>query len=254
MKPSKFLFVSVVSVLIVIIGYSGYRVWSINNIYAQEAQMHERLIQYRPIPQSGYDRSVPDGGVINQGILELQAKYPDVVGWLTIPNTSIDYPFAQSHDNEYYLHLDLDKNNSSAGTLFIDFRNNSDFNDFNTLIFGHSMRNGSMFGTLENFSNGDFFNFNASGTVLTANEVYEIEFMAFAVINPDDATIYNPIFMTDADKLEFLSYIRDAARHYRDIDATINDNFVTLSTCNYEFNNARMVLVGRIASTTKAHG
>ena len=254
----KVLFLSIVLVLLAVIGYSSYQLLDINRSTAQEAELHNQLMQYRPAPQflisvspldEFSDESYTEADLVlrvNQSIVDLQASHPDAVGWLTIPNTRVDYPFVQGVDNKQYLHLDLNQNQSAAGTIFMDFRNNSDFSDFNTIIYGHHMRSGSMFAALQEFDKQAFFEANRTGTIFLANATYEIEFFAFAVIQPNDAMIYNPAITTDTDRIAFLDYINTTARHWRDIGATENDRIVTLSTCNYEFNNARMVLVGRL--------
>lgn len=258
-KLKKALFLSIVLVLFSVIGYSGYRLWGIHSSNAQEAQMHNALMQYHPLLHSAV--SVEDAAdnsvgflsdtvsapqVINQGVVELQAEFPSVVGWLMIPNTGIDYPFVQGPDNAHYLHLDLNQNQSAAGTIFMDYRNSRDFNDFNTIIYGHHMRSGSMFGTMQHFNNQNFFEANRTGTIFLSDATYEIEFIAFAVIKPNDAVIFDPEIAEDAERTEFLEHVRSTARYYREVEVTENDRIVTLSTCNYEFDNARMVLVGRI--------
>ena len=242
--------------LFVIIGYSAYQLWGINRNYAQEAEMHSRVQQYSPMLQVSAssasnapdDKSDDELVIANQSIIDLQAKYPDVVGWLTIPNTQIDHPFAQSNDSDHYLHTDLDQNWSQAGTIFMDYRNSKNFSDFNTIIFGHNMRNGSMFGTMQNFGDKSFFDSNATGTIFLANKTYEIEIMAFVVVRPDDAVIYNPNILTESDRAAFLDYVKNTARHYRDVGVTSKGRIITLSTCSYEFNDARMVVIGRILS------
>jgi len=108
------------------------------------------------------------------------------------------------------------------------------------------MRNGSMFGTLQQFNSQSFFDDNRTGTIFLAGATYEIEFIAFAVIQPNDAVIYNPNITTEAGKNAFLDHVRSVARYERDVGVTVNDRFITLSTCNYEFHNARMVLIGRL--------
>ncbi|MCL2562612.1 MAG: class B sortase [Oscillospiraceae bacterium] len=240
--------------LLGVIGYSGYRLQDINQNTAQEAELHRWLMQFHPMLQaSPSDEPAPallaeraPVPQVNQSILDLQAEFPDAVGWLTIPNTEVDYPFVQGTDNDYYLRRDLHQQRASAGTVFMDYRNNSGFSDFHTLIYGHHMRSGSMFAALQKFDDQAFFEANPTGTIFLTNATYEIEFMAFAVIRPNDAMIYDPLITTAEDKIAFLGYVRDIARHYRDIGTAENDRIVTLSTCNYEFNNARMVLIGRI--------
>jgi len=267
-EMKKVLFLSLVFVLLAVIGYSGYQLWEIERSTAQEAEVHRWLMQYRPVAQppratAGADGEVsaelsgessgaaapeaaPAPQIVNQSIVDLQAGLPDVVGWLTVPNTRVDYPFAQGVGNDTYLHLDLNQRWSAAGTIFMDFRNSRDLSDFNTIIYGHHMRNGSMFGTLQQFSNRAFFEANRTGTIFLAHATYEIEFMAFVVLRANDGLIFNPLLSEEADRVAFLDHVEGGARYFRDVGATADDRLVTLSTCNYEFHNARMVLIGRI--------
>jgi len=257
----KTLFLSIVLVLVAVIGYSTYQLVSINQSTAQEADLHNRLIQYRmATPQQHTSISqMADVAVeselnidphstpfVDQSILNLQASFPNVVGWIDVPNTRIYYPFVQGFDNDHYLYYDLEQSRSAAGTIFMDYRNSDEFTDFNTIIHGHHMRSGSMFATLQQFNNQAFFDNNDSATISLLNATYQIEFMAFAVIQPDDMIIYNPMITSGADKTEFLDHVRSISRYYRDIGVTENDRIVTLSTCNYEFTDARMVLIGRL--------
>ena len=258
--------------LVAVIGYSGNQLWEIHQNNVQEAEIHNRLLQYRPTQQTVPSADTPidgstdrlaDGSTdepthdaeantefaphVNQSIVDLQEAISDVVGWLTVPNTQIDYPFAQGIDNSTYLHMDLDQRWSAAGTIFLDYRNSREFTDFNTILYGHHMRNGSMFGTLQQFNERAFFEANSTGTLFLADKTYEIEFIAFAVIQPDDAVVYNHTSTTEEGRVAFLEHIKTTARYYRDIDVTEHDQIITLSTCNYEFHNARMVLIGRLA-------
>ena len=258
---TNILFVAAAFILIGAIGYSVYRLWDINTGYAQEAAMHSRLLSYRPtlMPTAVKAADIPTGidaeapaapaaPVVNQGVVDLQAKYQDVVGWLTVPGTAIDHPFAQGKDNDHYLHHNLDGDMTPTGTIFLDYRNHKDLSDFYNIIFGHNMRNGSMFGTLQQFNDPDFFDSHDTYTLFLAEGTYTVEIMAFSVIYPNDAVIYNPYVTTEAERLVFLGYVKNTARHYRDIKATPDQQFITLSTCNYEFNNGRMVLVGRLTA------
>ena len=277
MKIKHILFSVIVCALLVVIGYSSLQLWDIRQNNIQEAELHNRLIQYRPetmpltpetMPSTHAERTpepdpksnpdsdpevlsesapTPSAPSVNQSIVDLQTARPGAVGWLTIPNTRIDYPFAQGEDNDTFLHMDLDQRWSAAGTIFMDFRNSQDFSDFNTILFGHNMRNGSMFGTLQQFNNRTFFEANRIGTIFLADKTYEITFIAFAVIAPNDEVVYNPLIETSA--AAFLDHVRHIARYYRDVDITKDDRFVTLSTCNYEFDDARMVLIGKLTKT-----
>lgn len=86
----------------------------------------------------------------------LKAANPDVIAWIEIPGTVIDYPVMQSDIADYYLHVNFEKKKYSAGSIFMETLNHSDFSDKNTIIYGHNMKNGSMFSCLKNYLNEDF--------------------------------------------------------------------------------------------------
>jgi len=211
--------------------YSGYRLWLIQADYKQESQLHDAVMEYKP----------QEDDSANQSVIGLRAKYPDAAGWLTVPGTNIDYPFVQSKDNDYYLRRDLDGRYAFAGTLFMDCRCAPDFTAQNTIIYGHHMKNGSMFGGLKAFADKDFFDENRGGTIFLPYTTLSLEFFAYLVIPSGDGTIYSP-----APGEEYLDYVKQNARNYRDIGLTGEDRVVTLSTCAYEFDDARMVLLAKM--------
>ena len=211
--------------------YSGYRVWNIQRDYRAEAEMHGAVMEYKP----------RDNEIVNQSVIDLQAKYPDVVGWLSIPGTNIDYPFVWYEDNDYYLRRDLNGDYAQAGTLFMDFRNEPDFSSQNTIIYGHNMKNGSMFGTLKAFSDRDFFGANMQGTIFLPRETLTLEFFAYLVVNHMDQKIYS-MELSES----YLDYVKKNARQYRDISLAADDRILTLSTCSDESNNARIVALAVI--------
>jgi len=211
--------------------YSGYQLWLIQIDYKGEADLHSAVLEYKP-------QNDDEPG--NQSVIDLLAKYPDTIGWLTIPNTSIDYPFVQSNDNDYYLRRDINSSYALAGTLFLDYRCEKDFTSRNTIIYGHHMKNGSMFGTLKAFADKVFFDENRHGTIYLPHETLTLEFFAFLMIDPaTESEIYNPM-PSDV----HLDYLQQNARHYRDIGLAEGDRIVTLSTCAYEFDGARYVVLG----------
>ena len=230
----KFVFRLLALLLAALMCYSAYRLWDINRDYRAEADMHRMVLDYKPPPQE-------DQSVVNQSVIDLQAKYPDVAGWLTVPGTEIDYPFVWYEDNDFYLRRDLNGDYALAGTLFMDFRCARDFTAQNTIIYGHHMRNGSMFGTLKHFADRAFFDERRSGTIFLPEATLRLEFFAFLVVDHADEEIYS-VWRNDS----YLDYVRRQARQYREIGLTDEDKIVTLSTCAYEFDNARMVLLARV--------
>jgi len=232
-KSGSQAFYSLLALLLMTLAvYSGYRVWNIQQGYAAEADMRSAVVAYKPQRNE----------TVNQSVIDLQAKYPDAVGWLTVPGTKIDYPFVQSKDNDTYLRRDLNGKYAAAGTLFMDCRCAPDFNSQNTIIYGHHMKNGSMFGTLKAFADKEFFAKNSSGSIFLPHENLKLEFFAYLVVKATDKEIYSAELSGN-----YLKYVKQKARQYRDIIFTSNDRIVTLSTCAYEFDGARMVLLARIS-------
>ena len=239
--------------------------------YAREKAVHEELLIYKPeLPEEtapagptapdGMEPSEPteprqtdpagspDPGVepepevVNESVLRLQADYPNALGWVTVPGTGVDYPFTQAKDNKYYLRRALDGTYLYAGVPFLDYRCEPDFSSSNTVIYGHNLRNGTMFGSLEKFRQKAFFEENREIYVFLPHETLRAEIFACLVISPQKGEyLYHSVLNGD-----FVGKIRADARQFRDLPARENERFVTLSTCGYEFSGARIVIVGRI--------
>lgn len=224
----------VILILVTIIIGSGIQLWNIYQKYTQEENVHHEVMKYKPT-----------GGVDNNAspnsLGKLKELNPDTVGWITIPNTKIDYPFVKGTDNSFYLSHDIYKQYASAGTLFMDSRCDQDFSNFNSILYGHHMRNGSMFGELEKFSDKIFFDSNQTGTMVCGYESYTLYFFAYLIIRSDDSLIYSV-----GKNKSYFDYIKATAKQYRNIKLSENDRIVTLSTCAYEFDNARMVLLAKL--------
>jgi len=238
-------YIAIIFLIGAIIG-SGYSALKIQNNYHAEETARIEATPYRPVMPEAVTVSETNEKepFVNQGILDLQAQYPDAIGWIAIPFTGVDHPFVQAEDNNFYLRRDMDGNHSMAGTLFMDCQNSGDFSDFNTIIYGHHMKNGTMFAPLNRFGEREFFDTNTNGMIFLADKTINMEFFAYMVIQADDLTVYeNPLEKTDRNA--YLQYIRENARHYRDTGIGAGDRIITLSTCAYEFKDARMLLIGR---------
>ena len=221
---------------IVIIAYSGYQLWKINTDYAKEAEIHKLVLEYKP-EQS----NIISEEIVNQNVIDLRKKYPDLVGWVTIPNTKIDYPFLQYKDNDYYLRRDINGVYGLSGTIFMDYRCEKDFTSQNNIIYGHHMKNESMFGSLNLFNDSQFFNENMKGIIYLPNDTLMLEIFAYMVVSPNNKEIYNPV-LSDT----YFEYVKKNARYYRDMELTNSTQIVTFSTCSYEFDDARMVILAKI--------
>ena len=102
----------------------------------------------------------------------------DVVGWIYSDDTPINYPVVQADDNQYYLHRLIDHSEDFAGSIFMDYRNTRNFYDLNTILYGHNMKNQSMFSTLQAYNDQDYFDTHPILYLLTPKQAYKIELIA----------------------------------------------------------------------------
>lgn len=113
---------------------------------------------------------------LTEQVRQLSAEHSDAVGWLYIPGTNMNYPILQAEDNQYYSHRAADGSYLYAGSLFMDYRNSTDFSDFNSVVYGHNMQNGSMFADIPNYENEEYFMNHSYGWLTTEDDVRLIDF------------------------------------------------------------------------------
>lgn len=172
---------------------------------------------------------------------ELQETYPDAIGWIYIPDTSINYPIMQGEDNDFYLTHGTDGRSLKCGCIELDFRCENRFqNNFN-ILYGHNMKNGSMFANVCRFKEKSYYDSHPYGWVYTSDAVYRLDFFSVAVTDWHDE-IYNGFRSLD----EWTPHLKEISRFYEEVELTEQDRLVLLSTCSYEFDNARTVLTGRL--------
>lgn len=163
----------------------------------------------------------------------LQSVNTDVIGWIYVEALDdVSYPIVKGTDNSTYLHMTYEKNYNFAGTIFIDYENSSDFNDCNTLIYGHNMKNGSMFGQLKEFSKDpETYKKSKYFWIFTPEKSYRYEIIAAYVTSVDSDTY--TLFKGPGE--EFQEYLNKITG-YSEIQTTpgtmtVKDKIITLSTC-----------------------
>ena len=174
-------------------------------------------------------------------VRQLSAEHSNFVAWLYIPDTNIDYPIMQSGDNEYYTRRAVDGSYLYAGSLFMDYRCSSDFSDFNSVIYGHNMGNGTMFADIPNYENEEYFMNHSYGWLTTENDVRLIDF--FAVARTSDTS---GLYLAAPNFNEWDNQLRNCASIYKEIEVTESDHLLMLSTCTSAEGNSRTILVGKI--------
>ena len=165
--------------------------------------------------------------------------------WMILDGTVIDYPVMQSTDNDYFLRRLPDGSSHRNGSLFIDYRNNPDFSDRNTLIYGHDMRSGDMFGVFRQYRNQDFFDQHNVFYIFTPERDFALILIAGYVL--DSAVETPPLSFEDDDA--FLAHIENIRRRsvFRsDVEVSAEDRIVSLCTCDASHRNNRLIIVGKL--------
>lgn len=182
----------------------------------------------------------------------------DVIGWIYIEDTNISFPILQGKTNAQYLFQSYKKEYLTAGSIFIDYRCGSDFNDKNTVIYGHNMHNGSMFGSLKKYKNGEYKNEHPYIYILmpdnTCNKYEVIAFYQAAV----DGSVYRLPLGADCEEKDFdnLAETIRSTNQYSDMkEMEYEDRFITLSTCTQDSReDIRVAITAKLVETGKQRG
>lgn len=234
-RKSDVVFKIIIIILICIIGVSLYKVSTILWEY------HQGSKQYDQVKEVANTENSTD----NIEWKSLMTKYKNVKAWLYSKNTVINYPVVQGKDNSYYLHHMVNGKTNWKGTLFIDYRCKKPFQDHLTIIYGHHMNDGSMFRSLVNYRKHDYYVKHPKMLLITPDAKYDIEVFAVVTI-PSDSDKYKFSFSGDADKQAYLNWIRKKSELNTKVKVSSSDKLVMLSTCTYEFEQARLVVYGKL--------
>ena len=253
----KILLICIVIILLAVFCYSGWQLLSIGQDYRVGEKTYESIEQYARIPETTPRKNQTGDatGTAEQQIPEkaeilwpevdfeaLQEVNPDVVAWLYIEGTEINYPVMQGRDNDQYLYRLITGEHNSAGSLFLEAGLEPDFSGPNNPVYGHNMKNGSMFAGLTGYKNQKFYEEHPVALLMTPNENYQVKIFSAYVLDADgDAW---DIYFTE----ETLAAWQDQTirRSYisTDVIPTVRDRILTMSTCSYETDNSRFLVHG----------
>lgn len=184
--------------------------------------------------------------VINADISKLDKQNSDSVGYIKVNGTNINYPVVQGDDNEFYLRHSFDKTYSQSGWIFLDYRNDAENLDKNTIIYGHNMLNKTMFSTLTNLTNSNFFNNTNNNYINLTIKNKPTVWKIFSVYVTNPETYYTNIgFSNKSDYLNFLNTIKTRSMFNFDTNLNENDKILTLSTCA-NLNTKRLVVHAKL--------
>lgn len=178
----------------------------------------------------------------------LQAENPDTVGWLYYPVLGINYPIMQDEDNTYYINHTFSGSKNTVGSIFLDALASDDFSDDNTFIFGHNMRNGSMFGNLKNIREEGTVSENPYFWIYLEDGWHRYEIFSYHEADADQSDMAFQISFENKQAFRtFLNYLESISEEELDVEVTDTDKIVTLATCTS--NSAVRLVVHGVLST-----
>lgn len=229
--------------MLIVTTFAGYSLWDNYQITNASTLSRKEILKLKPeVPK---DKKELDPNMFN----DLRNTNSEIVGWLTIDNTKIDYPVVRAENNIKYLRNDIYGNYSVPGSIFMDFRCSGDFSDAATLIYGHHMANGTMFGDIDKYKQEEFFRKNRTGALIVPGDIYSLKIMAFFIKGSSDDQLFNPKQFSFENFSRLLDYIESDSEYYDQIlvneerYADPTPQVLILSTCSHEYTNARAVLV-----------
>ena len=222
--------------IVLAVAFAGYALWDSKQISRAADKSNYEI--YKPTAEDG-----------RKSFEELQAINPEVMAWLTIYGTNIDYPVTQGLDNMKYVNTNAEGRYSLSGSIFLDESNDKEFRDFNSILYGHHMEKDAMFGGIGNFSDSDMFDSHRYGNLYFSGKDHGIEFFAFIHTDAYNRSVFKPN-VKESDRKSYLDGLFGQAMHKRDIGVTTEDHIVLLTTCSPSSTNGRDVLVGKISKET----
>ena len=173
--------------------------------------------------------------------MQKAARYSsDLIGWIYIADSDIDYPIVQGTDDQYYLQHAPDGSNNHAGSIFLSYRCAADFSDALNILYGHDMQSG-MFGYIRNLRQREEFDKHRYGWLFTKEELYRIDFYALSVVSAYDA-----LYDIPADNNQWQETLKANSIYCTEPELNSEDSVLALSTCTYDYENARIVFTGKL--------
>lgn len=268
-KPVRILLAFLCAVFVGVFAFSGYKLFTILHAYRVAERQYDSLSDRYVAPQASdaplvTPEAAPEAqpeatapaqrteeSPITVDFNQLRQESGEVVGWIYSENTKINYPVVQHPgDNPttadyYYLYRDIHGNYSGSGTPFLDVKCAGDFSDFNSVIYGHHMNDGSMFASIGDYRREGYYAQHPILYLNTPSRNYRVEVFAGYITDADSST-YTINF---PDESSFLLYCRDMKAQSdfsSEVEVLPGDRIVTLSTCSYEYYDARYVIQGRL--------
>jgi sortase B len=238
-------------VLVLAVGvflFSGYKLYTIFSEYHKGDKEYETIMDEvitKDSSEKKEENKTEEKEAFKVDFEKLQSINKEIVGWIRFDNPEkISYPIVQGKDNDKYLKKTVEGKTNGAGSIFMDAYNRADFLDKNTFIYGHNMKNGSMFGLLRKYKSFDFYKENPYFYIYTPDG-REVKYQVYAVcIVEDTSESYNKFYENDDAYLKYLQYIKSIARYDTGVKVTAQTQLVSLSTCTNVTETQRLLVHG----------
>ena len=219
--------------VMLILLFSAYTMWDSRQLHSVASHTH--YARYNPTADEGVSFE------------QLQAINPDVFAWLSVYGTNIMYPMVQGRNNMQYVSTNVHGRFSLSGAIFLDHRACRSFTDFSSIVYGHHMASNAMFGEIAMFVDRDYFDARPYGMLFFDGKEHGLEFFAFVYTPVTNRDVFRTTPTTKEAKQAHLDMLLEIAVHTRaEVDVTIEDRIVLLSTCSPRSHTGRDILIGRI--------
>ena len=226
-----------------------YSVYALGSIFYDYYHNRQVLAEVQDIYET---IEVPENvtyGEFRSQFYDLHEINEDIVGWITINDTKIDYPILQAEDNGYYLNRNYKREDTPAGSIFMDYRNNVAEENRNTIVYGHRMKDDTMFNSLTKYLDEDFLKDHQTVKYDTMYGSYDAEVFA-AYYTTTEFDYIQTEFASDQEYGDFLQEVQDKSEIEADFDVGEEDEIVTLSTCDYTLDpdEGRLVVHAKVVN------
>ena len=244
------------ALLLVFLGSTGYIAYS-NLQYKANQDLYTGLAgEYTQPAVPSQPEAAADSGIIapiTVDFASLKQVNEDVVGWIYCEDSVIHYPILKGEDNDYYLHHSIEGQETKAGSIFMEAANRPDFSDPNSVLYGHHMKDKSMFASIEFWADQAYYEGHPVMWILTPEQDYRLDLFAGYTVSAHSDTYR--LFSEGGEEFgEYLKGVKAKSDFTAEVELDAEGRYVMLSTCAYSFEDARYVLHGKLVAADSAGG
>lgn len=222
--------------------FSAYQLYTIFHNYHESEKEYDRITD-----ENVTELSEAEGG-FTVDFTKLQQENPDCIAWIRFDHLDISYPVMKGMDNDYYLHHTFDGQELKAGSIFMDCQNTADFSDMNTIIYGHNMKNDTMFGLLHDFENKEGWEKDPYFYIDTPQGTWKYAIFSCFTVSDINYTIY---YDPSEEYTAYLERLKKKSAYDTGVEVSGQDHIVTLSTCTSAGSEYRYIVNGVLVEKVK---